>query len=88
MIIKGLKFVQTCFACPEQYDVFDSKQTKVGYVRLRWGNLTVECPDCGGELVYEHYFENDSFKGCFDSTEERQKYLELIADCILISKRS
>jgi hypothetical protein len=87
MIIKDLNFKKTCDACPEQYDVFkDGKQ--VGYVRLRWGNLTVESPDCGGELVYEHYFENDSFKGCFDSTEERQKYLELIADCILISKRS
>ncbi|MBO7696420.1 MAG: hypothetical protein J6T10_27595 [Methanobrevibacter sp.] len=87
MIIKGLKFVQTCFACPEQYDVFDSKQTKVGYVRLRWGNLTAECPDCGGEYVYEHSFE-DSLKGCFSDSDERKKYLELIADCILISKRS
>ena len=40
MIIKGLNFKKTCDACPEQYDVFkDEKQ--VGYVRLRWGNLTV-----------------------------------------------
>ena len=78
MIIKGLNFKKTCDACPEQYDVFkDEKQ--VGYVRLRWGNLTVESPDCGGDLVYEHYF-GDAWKGCFDDDNERNKYLLIIAN--------
>ena len=79
MIIKGLNFKKTCDACPEQYDVFkDEKQ--VGYVRLRWGNLTVESPDCGGDLVYEHHFEDDSWKGSFDDDNERNKYLLIIAN--------
>ena len=78
MIIKGLNFKKTCDACPEQYDVFkDEKQ--VGYVRLRWGNLTVDSPDCGGESVYEHYF-GDAWKGCFDDNNERNKYLLIIAN--------
>lgn len=36
----SLKFEQTCFACPEQYDVYDGG-TYVGYVRLRHGYLRV-----------------------------------------------
>ena len=78
MIIKGLNFKKTCGACPEQYDVFkDEKQ--VGYVRLRWGNLTVDSPDCGGKSVYEHYF-GDAWKGSFDDNNERNKYLLIIAN--------
>ena len=33
-MIEGLKFVCTCGACPEQYDVFDGEEM-AGYVRLR-----------------------------------------------------
>ena len=48
MIIEGLDFKQTCGACPEQYDVFkDEKQ--VGYVRLRWGDLSCRYPDYEGD---------------------------------------
>jgi len=39
---------------PEQYDVLLDGKT-VGYMRLRNGRFTVECPDVGGELVYEVY---------------------------------
>lgn len=46
-----LELVQTCGACPEQYDVFHNGE-KVGYMRLRNGTFRVECPDCDGELVY------------------------------------
>lgn len=35
-----LEFKQTCFACPEQYDVYDDFY-QVGYVRLRNGTFTV-----------------------------------------------
>ena len=41
----------TCSACPEQYDAFVGAR-KVGYLRLRWGEFTVEHPDCGGEMIY------------------------------------
>ena len=50
LTIEGLLFHKTCDACPEQYDVY--KRTKqVGYVRLRWGNLTVDFPDALGKLI-------------------------------------
>lgn len=45
------KFVQTCNACPEQYDVFIGNKL-VGYVRLRWGTLRAYYPDVMGKTVY------------------------------------
>jgi len=72
--IHGLKFVLTCGACPEQYDVINGRGQRVGYVRLRWGRFTVDYPDCGGELCYQFVFD-DRWKGCFDSDEQRMDYL-------------
>ena len=46
------RLVETCGACPEQYDVFNEGNVQVGYIRLRHGTLRVDCPDCGGETVY------------------------------------
>lgn len=61
---------QTCYACPEQYDVFlDGKQ--VGYLRLRHGYFRCDYPNCGGETVYGSYTEGD---GMFDE-EERLYHL-------------
>ncbi|AND75426.1 F-box domain protein [Acinetobacter phage vB_AbaM_ME3] len=57
-------FVQTCTACPEQYEVF-SNGIQVGYLRLRHGHFRVDYPDCGGETIYsantkgDGYFEDD-----------------------------
>lgn len=49
---KNITLVQTCEACPEQYDaILDGKQ--VGYLRLRHGIFYVTCPDVGGEVVYQ-----------------------------------
>ena len=38
----------TCFACPEQYDVY-LEDEKVGYLRLRHGHFRCDVPDCGGK---------------------------------------
>lgn len=64
--------VSTCFACPEQYDLFikDTNQ-QVAYFRLRHGTFRVDVPDCGGETVYLARPKGD---GCFD-TDEREFYL-------------
>ena len=78
MIIDEYNFELTCGACPEQYDVFDEDGNQVAYVRLRWGHLRVDVPDCGGELLYEHNFP-DSFKGMFMNEHERRYYLQRIA---------
>lgn len=78
MIIEGLDFKQTCGACPEQYDVFKGKK-QVGYVRLRWGDLSCRYPDYEGDEIYSESFQ-DAWKGCFDDDNERNKYLLIIAN--------
>ena len=82
MEIKGLTFTLFTRACPEQYDVTDTNGNLVGYVRLRWGVLRCDCPKWGEETIYEYDFHED-YKGCFDSDEERNTYLGLIADEVL-----
>lgn len=74
--MKDLKFEQTCWACPEQYEVFDDQDKQVAYVRLRWGRLRVDVPDCGGETIFIKDF-GDGFKGVFADTE-RDEYLKLV----------
>jgi len=65
-----IELVQTCGACPEQYDAFlDGKQ--VGYLRLRHGYFSVTYPDVSGEYVYEAEPKGD---GLFED-DERSGYL-------------
>ena len=76
-----LIFKKTCDACPEQYDAFDEAEPEkiVGYLRLRHGTFTVECPDTGGDLVFiERGLASD---GCFRSAE-RDHYLTMAAGAI------
>lgn len=79
MILEGLRFQMTCFACPEQYDVLDENDNIVGYIRLRHGHLTMQ-PRPGGiqEFLYEHDFD-DPWLGVFPNDDERIKHLRIIA---------
>lgn len=70
-VVDGLRFVMTCSAFPEQYDVFHGER-QVGYVRVRWGNFSVECPDCGGICVIDRAV--DGFEQFSD--EEREQCLK------------
>ena len=69
-MFNSIDLIETCSACPEQYDAKLNGGT-VGYLRLRHGKFTVECPDVGGTLVYQASPEGD---GVFE-LEERQYYL-------------
>ena len=71
VFIHGYRLERTCYACPEQYDVFDHKDQIVAYFRLRHGTFRVDVPDCGGETIYTANPEGD---GIFKE-EERVKYL-------------
>jgi len=72
-------FLNTCFACPEQYEVYRDNGFKCCYIRLRWGSLFAEFPDIDGDIIYHYEFE-DSFKGTFDNEEERNYYLREISN--------
>ena len=71
-------FLNTCYASPEQYDVYRANGELCGYVRLRWGSLRADYPNIDGDTIYKHKFE-DNYKGSFDSDEERAEYLTEIS---------
>ena len=67
IIIGEYRLVCTCSVCPEQYDVFvNNTDTLHGYLRLRHGVFRADCPDVGGETVYETETAGD---GCFENDE-------------------
>lgn len=74
--IDDLQLVCTCGACPEQYDVFDSKGHQVGYLRLRHGYFRADYPDVYGETVYESRTIGD---GVFDDDERQIELKNAIA---------
>lgn len=73
-----VKLVLDCYACPEQYDAFIGEK-QVGYLRLRHGVFTVECPDSGAKRVLEARPSGD---GIFYD-DERHHYLKLAVAAIL-----
>lgn len=72
-----IKLIQTCGACPEQYDAMYNGKI-VGYLRLRHGYFQVRYPSASGELIFEANTRGD---GIFDSGE-REEYLEAAKDAI------
>jgi len=76
----GYRFVQTCAACPEQYDVYDRYGKLSGYVRLRWGVLSCRVPDAGGKEIYR--IDNDSCDGTFPDDDVRFEHLGRIAELL------
>lgn len=83
MNINGLEFVNTCDACPEQYDVYDENHNMVGYVRLRWGGVSCKYPDVNGEVIYVASVSDDGWAGMFDSKEQRLHHLTSISNEII-----
>jgi len=73
-----IRLIQTCGACPEQYDAFLGEK-QVGYLRLRHGYFRVDYLECGGETIYEAYPEGD---GIFDY-DERDEYLLAAKEAIV-----
>jgi len=72
-----IRLFRTCYACPEQYDAYDGDK-QVGYLRLRHGCFTVECPDVAGTMVYSAGPRGD---GIFED-DERDYYLRFAVDAI------
>lgn len=68
-----IKFYMTCQACPEQYDAYLDGM-RVGYLRLRHGNFTIDFPDVDGENIFYEKIPDDA---SVFTDEERVKYLAL-----------
>lgn len=68
--IMGYELEMITESYPEQYYVFKGDE-QVGYLRLRGGLFTAECPDLRGALVYAAEPKGD---GSFDA-DERERYL-------------
>ncbi|MBX4911467.1 hypothetical protein HJA82_29575 [Rhizobium bangladeshense] len=66
-----IRLEKTCSAYPESYDAFFGTE-QVGYLRLRWGDFTVEFPDVGGDLLLEG---SPNGFGAFDD-DEREEWLD------------
>ena len=67
------KLELTCSVCPEQWDVYRDC-AKVGYIRLRHGDLRVDYPDCGGKTLLD-FCSGTYGDGFFDTEELRNFYL-------------
>ena len=75
MLPSRIRLERTCFACPEQYDVFVDGE-KLGYLRLRHGEFRAEYR---GEDVLWGEPKGD---GIFDE-DERDEWLERASRAIL-----
>lgn len=80
----GAVFRLTCMACPEQYDVDLGEAENRGYVRLRHGALRADYLPDGDFSRRVTVFEADigDYAGCFESDEERDRYLTRIAEAL------
>lgn len=78
-----VRLVQTCGACPEQYDVFHPDGRRIGYLRLRHGTFRADYPDCGSRTVYTAHPEGD---GIFQA-HERERFLTEAVDALLKADR-
>lgn len=86
MVPDEIELIQTCGACPEQYDAIvtepDGFKKQVAYLRLRWSRFSVHCPDVDGDVVYTATIGDSGMDGCFESDEERDKHLAAAKDAI------
>ena len=76
-----MRLVQTCGACPEQYDVFEGDEL-VGYLRLRHGYFEARYGGVEGPVVYVAATRGD---GIFEP-DEREYHLEKALSAIRAEK--
>lgn len=74
-----IELVETCSACPEQYDMLVDGQN-VGYFRLRHGHYRVE----NAEMTTTYYTAEPDGDGCFDP-EERNFFLTMGKIAVLVA---
>lgn len=79
--LNTLIFKRSSLACPEAYDVFN-KGEYIAYVRVRHGVLAVYNASDMKDIIY--YAElADWHSGSFKNKEQRNEYLNKVADAII-----
>lgn len=81
VIADDIVLLQTCGACPEQYDAYYKDMILVGYLRLRWGYFSVRCPGYNGKEVYSTDLD-DGWAGCFKTDAQRSYHLQRSREAI------
>jgi hypothetical protein len=80
--ILGYTLIRTCYACPEQYDVYDETDTEFknikAYMRLRHGTFRVTCPDVGGDVVYTSNPHGDGIFMDFERDRELMNAIKAV----------
>ena len=75
--LQGYDLIETCSACPEQYDVLLDSEV-VGYLRLRHGYFSASC---GYNLETTVYESNTKGDGIFED-DERMFHLNQAVEAI------
>ena len=75
------EFKLTSFCCPEQYDVFDADNRRVGYVRVRSGRLLCYAIDADG-VRHDMILARLHDVGGFRDDAERLRWLGCCADAL------
>jgi hypothetical protein len=70
----GLTMTLTSPSAPEQYSILKDGLPS-GYIRVRWGGMSVAYPDAGDECLYEGAV--DGFGGLTDHERDSQLLLAL-----------
>lgn len=73
-----IDLVETCYACPEQYDAF-YKGKNIGYLRLRHGRFTVEYLPTDKWILDAHPVGDGRFLD-----EEREHFLNKAREALAI----
>lgn len=87
--MREITLEKACDCCPEQYWAHSGTKT-IGYIRLRWGQLTCDYlpsgkPQLAGDSirVLEHKWEDDDYKGGFDNEAERTEWLDKCKEALI-----
>ena len=79
--IRNLRFVETSIMCPEQYDVYNENNQAIGYVRLRFGELTARLQG-EEEPIYLFDFEEE-YLGEFPTDDDFEFHMDKIVDAFI-----
>ena len=74
-VIDGYIWKEISSFCPEQWEIFNKNGKQIAYVRERWSNLVVFCPNVNGELVLE--------LGCNEHKQEVMSFKDEILNAII-----